>query len=200
MTAPSVPCWSCGGAVEADGLFCAACGTLQPPAPSSLFARMGVQPQFEVDGALLERRYFDRQRKLHPDRFTARPAKEREFSLQHSANLNEAYQTLRTPVRRAEYLLALHGRPMRGSREETVDDPEILLRALEMREELQDASTRAEAEVVEARARVEANECTRQLAAAFAVSDFDAAGRLTLRLKYLDKFAEDACEKRVRTA
>ena len=161
---------------------------------------MGVQPQFEVDGALLERRYFDRQRKLHPDRFTARPAKEREFSLQHSANLNEAYQTLRTPVRRAEYLLALHGRPMRGSREETVDDPEILLRALEMREELQDASTRAEAEVVEARARVEANECTRQLAAAFAVSDLDAAGRLTLRLKYLDKFAEDACEKRVRTA
>lgn len=201
MTAMKPPaCWSCGGTADADGLFCASCGALQPPVLGDFFARFGLTPGFAVDVAALERRYFELQRRMHPDRFAARLPKEREYSLQHAANVNEALQTLRSPVRRAEYLLALLGKAMRGSGEETVDDEEVLVHALEMREELAEAMTRAAVEVVAATARAEADQMTAELAAAFARNDLTAAGRLTLRLKYLDKFLDDARERRGRLA
>src|SRR5688572_20791302 len=98
MTAPNqAPCWSCQGAT--DGLVCQACGALQPPQPVDLFTRFGFEPTFDVDSAALEKRYFELQRRLHPDRFANRPQKERDYSLQHAANLNEAHQVLRSPVR-----------------------------------------------------------------------------------------------------
>ena len=147
-----------------------------------------------------EKRYFALQRRMHPDRFAARLPKEREYSLQHAANLNDAFQLLKSPVRRAEYLLALKGKPMRGSGEETVDDPEVLMRAMEMRESLAEAETRAAVEAIAADARREADEVMRDLSAAFASNSLGAAGRLTLRLKYLDKFLDDARERRGRVA
>lgn len=196
-TKPSA-CWSCGGTV--DGMFCVSCGALQPPAQAEAFARFGLTPAFAIDVPALERQYFALHRRMHPDRFAARLPKEREYSLQHAANLNDAFQLLKSPVRRAEYLLALKGKPMRGSGEETVDDPEVLMRAMEMREALAEAETRASVEAIAAEARKEAEEVTRALAAAFARDDLAAAGRLTLRLKYLDKFLDDARERRGRVA
>jgi molecular chaperone HscB len=189
-------CWSCGGTLDRDGLFCETCGALQPPQLADHFARLGLPVGFDVNVAALDRRYFDLQRRMHPDRFAARLPKEREHSLQHAANLNEALQTLKSPVRRAEYLLALMGRPMRGSGEETVHDEEILVHAMEMREAIAEAGTPAEVDAIVAGARSQAEQVTKELSAAFAAGDLAGAARLTLRLKYLDKFLEDARERR----
>lgn len=191
----ATPCWSCGGTT--DGLFCAQCSALQPPQPANLFARFGIPEAFDVDAAHVERRYFELQRKLHPDKFAARGPKEREHSLQHTANLNEAHRVLRSPLLRAEHLLRVKGHAMPDG-EHTVADPEILMHAMEMREALAEASTRAEIEAVAAAARTEANAVVQQLSAAFATDDLAAAERLALRLRYLEKFSDEAREKRVR--
>ena len=164
-----------------------------------MFARFGIGPAFDIDATDLERRYFDLQRRLHPDKFAGCPAKEREHSAQHTANLNEAHKVLRSPLLRAEHLLRLRAHPMPNGAQ-TVADPEILMHAMEMREALSDATTRAEVEAVAARARAEAAEVVHELSAAFAANDLSAAERLALRLRYLEKFAEEARDRRVRAA
>lgn len=101
-------CWSCSQEAG-DDAFCAACDTIQPARPKDHFAVMGVSRQYHLDETALEKRFRDLSRRLHPDRFARAPARERRFSLEQSTRLNEAYKTLRDPVRRAEYVLRLEG-------------------------------------------------------------------------------------------
>ena len=81
---------------------------LQPaPAGEDLFAALGVPRRFAQDAAELERRFRERARAFHPDRFARAPARERRIALERSARLNEAHRTLVPPRRRAGYLLQL---------------------------------------------------------------------------------------------
>uniref|UniRef100_A0A8D0E619 HscB mitochondrial iron-sulfur cluster cochaperone n=1 Tax=Salvator merianae TaxID=96440 RepID=A0A8D0E619_SALMN len=101
-------CWSCGEAVSAGARFCPSCRALQPPEPSpDLFALLGCERRFEVDAAELRRRFRSLQQALHPDGFaSSSPQAERRLSEQHAALLNEAYETLRSPLRRGLYLVS----------------------------------------------------------------------------------------------
>jgi len=58
---------------------------------------------------MLEHQFHKLSRKLHPDRFARASASEKDWSLADTALLNDAYRTLRDPIRRTEYLLKLHG-------------------------------------------------------------------------------------------
>jgi molecular chaperone HscB len=69
----------------------------------------GLEPRFNLDPADLEDRFHRLSRQLHPDRFAQATPAEREQSLAASANLNDAYRTLRDPVARAEHFLKLQG-------------------------------------------------------------------------------------------
>ncbi len=62
-----------------------------------------------IDLAALEREFHRLSRKLHPDRFARATESEKEWSLVDTALLNDAYRTLKDPLRRTEYLLKLHG-------------------------------------------------------------------------------------------
>ena len=57
----------------------------------------------------LEKSFYAQSRRLHPDRFAARPSEEQAEALGRSSELNDAYRTLRDPVARTEYLLSLEG-------------------------------------------------------------------------------------------
>jgi molecular chaperone HscB len=96
---------------------------------------------YALDLQELERRYRERSRQWHPDRFSRAPASERTAVLQRATNLNEAYRVLRSDPRRAEYLLQLAGvdvtREAPGS--QPALDPAFLLSVLELREELVEA-------------------------------------------------------------
>jgi molecular chaperone HscB len=106
-----VICWSCERAAG-DGHTCVNCGAVQPPDPSADFFRvLGVPRKYSLDLGDAEARFKELSRQLHPDRFAQADARARRASLQHSVLLNEAWRTIRDPVRRAEYLLRLvdHG-------------------------------------------------------------------------------------------
>ena len=102
-------CWSCQKAAG-DGALCAACGAVQPPDPKADYFRvLGLARAFAFDAAGAEQRYKELTKVLHPDRYARADARARRASLERSVQLNEAWQALKDPVRRAEYLLSLHG-------------------------------------------------------------------------------------------
>jgi molecular chaperone HscB len=67
-----------------------------------------------LDLSALEREFYSLSRKLHPDLYTGSEAREQEWSLQQSSRLNDAYRTLKDPIRRTEYLLRLEGVELEG--------------------------------------------------------------------------------------
>ena len=62
------------------------------------FELFGLPARFAVDAAALEARYHELQREVHPDRFAAAPDPERRASMQLATRVNEAYQTLKSPL------------------------------------------------------------------------------------------------------
>jgi molecular chaperone HscB len=100
-------CWSCGSMRAAR--FCESCGKVQPPAPVDYFSFFGLPPKLNLDVSALEKDFYDLSRRLHPDLNSRGTNLEREWSLEQSSLLNDAYRTLRDPIKRTEYLLHLEG-------------------------------------------------------------------------------------------
>lgn len=192
-----VSCWSCKGPVAAQVLFCHTCGAIQPPGQLDHFRRLGLEPDFDVDLDVIEKRYLGFQRAIHPDRFATKPAKERAFAEAQAVALNEAYETLKDPLRRAAYLLRLKGKDASVSKDETVRDPELLMEAMEAREALMEATSIAKVEKLQAKAGADAIAVLADLSKAFARDDLDAANRLATRLKYLRKYLEETRTRRI---
>src|SRR5436305_5556254 len=105
-------CWSCGDMRAAQ--FCTSCGKVQPPAPVDYFSFFGLPRKLNIDTAVLEREFYSLSRKLHPDIYAGSKAQEQEWSLEQSSRLNDAYRTLKDPIRRTEYLLQIEGVELEG--------------------------------------------------------------------------------------
>ncbi len=89
--------------------FCESCGKVQPPAPVDYFSFFGLPPKLNLDVAALEKDFYDLSRKLHPDLSARASGQEQQWSLEQSSLLNDAYRTLRDPIKRTQYLLRLEG-------------------------------------------------------------------------------------------
>ena len=100
-------CWSCGSMRAAQ--FCDSCGKVQPAVPVDYFTFFGLLPKLNLDVAALEKDFYVLSRKLHPDLNAQAGGQEQEWSLEQSSLLNDAYRTLRDPIKRTEYLLKLEG-------------------------------------------------------------------------------------------
>jgi len=100
-------CWSCGAMRAAQ--FCSSCGKVQPPAPVDYFSFFGLPAKLNLDVPALERAFYELSRRLHPDINARAGNQEQEWSLEQSSLLNDAYRTLRDPIKRTQYLLKLEG-------------------------------------------------------------------------------------------
>jgi molecular chaperone HscB len=99
------------------------------------FELFGLPVDFVVDQQALKRHYRDLQRVVHPDRFAAASAHERRLSLQRATLVNEAFEILSDPLKRADYLLSLLGVEAPNN-SATLADAEFLMQQLELREML----------------------------------------------------------------
>lgn len=99
------------------------------------FELFDLPAAFNIDAAVLQQRYRKLQQTLHPDRFANGTEREKLLAVQRTAQLNDAYQTLRSPLLRAEYLLALRGIEL-AHEQTTVQDPEFLMAQMEWRERI----------------------------------------------------------------
>jgi len=89
--------------------FCESCGKVQPPVPVDYFSFFGLPPKLNLEVAALEKSFYELSRRLHPDLNARADSQEQEWSLEQSSLLNDAYRTLRDPIKRTEYLLHLEG-------------------------------------------------------------------------------------------
>ena len=157
------------------------------------FALFELQPAFDLDLEQLSARYRELARKVHPDRFADAGESDQRHAIEQSANLNEAYQTLKSPSRRARYLLQLRGREM--PLEATVQDPEFLMQQMQWREELEELHDEADlAGVARFKSRLKAAQ--QQLNESFAAiwqedSQREEAERLVRRMQFLDKLVQE---------
>ena len=111
---------------------------MQADLGKNYFELFGLPVGFDVDLADLASRYRELQRRFHPDRFSSATETERRLSLQMTAQLNAAYQTLRDVVARGRYLLVLQGIDT-GEDTDTAMDPGFLMEQMELRESLDEA-------------------------------------------------------------
>jgi molecular chaperone HscB len=100
-------CWSCGTMRAMQ--FCSSCGKVQPPKPVDYFTFFGFPRKLNLDTVELEKEFYALSRRLHPDVFGQAGEMERGWSLEQSSMLNDAYRTLKDPIKRTEYLLRLEG-------------------------------------------------------------------------------------------
>jgi molecular chaperone HscB len=108
------------------------------------FELFGLPALFAVDAAALEARYHELQREVHPDRFAAAADAERRVSMQLATRVNEAYQTLKSPLRRAVYILQLRGVDP-GLETNTAMPPDFLMEQMSWRERIEAGSEEPEA-------------------------------------------------------
>jgi len=99
------------------------------------FELFGLPVQFELDLGSIAERYRELQRATHPDQFASGTEQEQRLAVQQAAQINDAYQTIKSPLKRAQYLLQLKGKPLDDT--DTQMDMGFLMQQMEMREELE---------------------------------------------------------------
>jgi molecular chaperone HscB len=101
----------------------------------SHFKLFGLPQSFAVERELLDARYRELQRSVHPDRFVNAGDRERRLSMQQATRINEGYRTLKDPLLRGRYLLELAGYTF-DDEHHTISDGAFLMEQMELREAL----------------------------------------------------------------
>jgi molecular chaperone HscB len=154
------------------------------------FDIFGLPVSFDLDTAALAERYRDLQRAVHPDRFANATDRDRREAMQMAANINEAFQTLKSPLQRARYILQLKGVSF-DDQKDTSFDSAFLMEQIELREALAEvkddpnALVRLNELMQDINARVSAMQ--EALAAALSHNDLEQAKALVHKLQFLHK-------------
>jgi len=98
---------------------------------SDFYEIFGLPRSLNLSLDNLQKRFYELSRQLHPDRFMQKPEAERQRALDMSSALNDAYRTLKDPIKRAQYLLGLEGFDIGEQRSKDVP-PELLEEVFEL--------------------------------------------------------------------
>ena len=170
---------------------------MQPPGFDSrqnYFQLFGLAQSCRMDMAQLEQQYRALQAQVHPDKSVHLPEAEQRMAMQRATLVNEAYQVLRSPLRRARYLLSLYGVDTQEDNN-TVMPPDFLMAQMEWREAVAEAGKAKDAAALD-RLEAQMKRETRELEAQLEVKidtgkDYVAAAGLVRKLRFMEKLAEE---------
>ena len=173
--------------------------SLRPQTHYELFPQTipdGPPPQgpFDIDPRRLRKEFLQLQAKAHPDRHQGQDKARAEGA---SALINEAYKTLQNPLLRTQYLLSLRGIDVAEDETAKVEDPELLMEVLEMRENIEAAKEATELEPMKRENEEKVKRSVKVIDQAFKSDDIDAAKQEAIKLRYWINIKEslDAWEK-----
>jgi molecular chaperone HscB len=162
------------------------------------FATLGLPRSYEIDMQELETHYRALQKAMHPDKHVGTSASQRRLSLEHAAQINDAYRVLKDELRRAETLLALYGAPAAAAE---AADQEFLVEMLALREalgEAKDARDLAQVRALAGQVEEQRGQAQRELTQVFAAlgqcasaAESGRAAALVSRLKYFRRFLDE---------
>ena len=168
-----------------------AAGPLSAQLAVNDFELFDIAQRFNQDRAALDARWKTLQREAHPDKFSAQGTAAQRVAMQWSVRINEAYQRLKDPLRRAAYLCELAGAPI-NAENNTAMPAEFLMQQMQWREALDDATT-ADAlehlhqEVLQTRATA-LDQCQTLIDV---TQDFAQAAQQVRALMFVERFVKD---------
>jgi len=178
-----------GGHVAADAA--------RPDLSADYFTLFDQPRAFAIDEGALASRYRALQGATHPDRHAASGAGERRWAVQASSFVNDAFETLRRPLKRATYLLSLAGISI-DEETDTAMDPMFLMQQMEWRESLESASGASDPHAALDRIERELAAASRATADEFGqvsrAGDWSGARDVVRRWQFLDKLGREVDE------
>lgn len=155
------------------------------------FALFGLTRALAQDRAFIDARWKELQREAHPDKFASHGPAAQRVALQWSVRINEAYQRLKDPLKRAAYLCELAGKPIQAH-SNTAMPAAFLMEQMEWREALDDANGASALEALLAEVQQSRQELLSACETALdQTKDFEAAVSHVRALMFIDKFALD---------
>jgi molecular chaperone HscB len=160
------------------------------------FELFGLPVSFELDVAALSEQYRELQKTIHPDKFANASDRDRRLAVQQAALINEAFQTLKSPLKRARYMLELRG-VVFDDQHATSFEPDFLMEQMELRESL--IAIRQQTDALTSLAKLmqevenKFQEMTRQLATLIEQDDPDQARVQIHKLQFMEKLLNE-CE------
>src|SRR5690349_5423703 len=157
------------------------------------FELFGLPARFDVDMAALDAAYREVQGRVHPDRFVNATDAEKRVAMQWATRANEAYQTLKNPQKRAQYLCELNGVDLQ-TESNTAMPMAFLMQQMEWREELGDARAAKDADALDAldkQVRMERKAMLAEVGKQLDAGDFAKAAEGVRSLMFLDKFGDE---------
>ncbi len=147
------------------------------------FEILGLPRSFFLDMKVLEKRYFEEQKKVHPDRFALEESAEKARALRSSTHLNQAYLLLKDPLQRAGYLLKA------ASIHPLSHDPETLTKVMDWNERLEEGDN------VSQELAKEEDFLFNELEDAFKSNEYEKANIALYRITYVKKLLKDVYAK-----
>lgn len=158
---------------------------------STDFELFGVPQRFAQDRAALDARWKDLQREAHPDKFAAQGPAAQRVAMQWSVRINEAYQRLKDPLKRASYLCELNGAPI-DAEKNTAMPHDFLVQQMQWREALDDAETTEDFEEIVSQSLSSMKKQLSKIEHLLDVDkDFSAAAQQVRSLMFIERFASE---------
>jgi molecular chaperone HscB len=162
----------------------------------NFFTLLEMPLQSEVDTVVLEQKYKQLQAQLHPDRHVNAESGAKLAAIQQASLLNDAYATLKSPLRRAEHLLQLNGIDTSIFTQGDLDK-DFLLAQLKLREKLEELQAQMSPDALEVMRRQTEQELAlkwKEFSARFDGGNFQPAYQAFRELQFLQKLAEEISE------
>ncbi|MFV0576929.1 MAG: co-chaperone HscB [Vibrio sp.] len=158
------------------------------------FELFGLPQQFDVETAALSEQFRELQRRFHPDKFAASSERDRLLAVQKAAEINDAFQTLKAPILRAEYILSLQGVDIRAE-QQTMSDPMFLMEQMELREEAEEITHQADPESAlfdfDSKVQKMYQNQTQELKNLLDEANWEQAADAVRKLKFIDKLKRE---------
>ncbi len=187
-------CWSCYTETPKESFFCQSCDIIQPASNIPVFKIFNMEESFIIDKDKLEQSYFLLQQKLHPDRFATKTAKEKMFASQQSMAVNDAYNILKNPLERADYLITLMGGNSYKKEDRTVPST-LLMNVMIQRETLSQAKDNEQLQMLLKQSQNKQHQIIEKIKTGFENKDIKNLEISLLALQYEQKFMQEVKQK-----
>ncbi|MDH5355084.1 MAG: Fe-S protein assembly co-chaperone HscB [Gammaproteobacteria bacterium] len=161
------------------------------------FQLFGLSAEFHVDKDLLKAKQQALLAEFHPDLFVNASEQDRRLSVQQASHVNEAYQTLLNPVKRARYLLKIKGLEL-NDETETTSDTGFLMEQLELREQLDECRSNQDpiacCEEISGKLKSRAQQFADEFVTKFSTEQYEAARQVSRKMQFIYRIQEQVLD------
>jgi molecular chaperone HscB len=159
---------------------------------TDFFALLNLQKTFHLDISEINKNYILQQQKYHPDLYLNKTKEEQKLANKYSLLINEAYNILKSPRSRAEYLLELEGVIVNTDERDTLNpDKELLLYVLNIREQIEEITDLTKIKHIEHAVKQESSQEFINFDSNYQNKQMDKAGLSIIKARYLEKILEE---------